>query len=186
MKSGKLLVEGRRPRTCCGICIQCPAFSCFWYLVHEIELTLCCFQCRPTKICSQSELFISLLSKWATFHSVPSDTFLFELTLMGKYEKDSICWIIKSLKMNPFYLIKVAERHEINHPQNHGNYWTISIDWFFHWGGSPMAKFLRSTFPIKLQIGVVILSQFSLALFLLINSSLWSPSMPNLFSSFNI
>ena len=100
MSSGKLLVEGRRPRTCCGICIQWPAFS--WYLVHDIELTLCCFQCPPTKICSQSELFISLLSKWATFHSVPSDTFLFELTLMGKYEKDSICWIINSLKMNPF------------------------------------------------------------------------------------
>ena len=109
MSSGKLLVEGRRPRTCCGICIQWPAFSCFWYLVHDIELTLCCFQCPPTKICSQSELFISLLSKWATFHSVPSDTFLFELTLMSKYEKDSICWIINSLKWTLFSYKSILE-----------------------------------------------------------------------------
>ena len=150
MSSGKLLVEGRRPRTCCGICIQCwPAFSCFWYLVHDIELTLCCFQCPPTKICSQSELFISLLSKWATFHSVPSDTFLFELTLMGKYEKDSICWIINSLKWTLFSYKSILEAWNQPPTESWQLLKNIHLS-FFHLGGLTHGKVF--TFNISYQI----------------------------------
>ena len=47
----------------------CVVWDCFNWTAARL------FSVSPNKICSLSELFISPLSKWATFHSVPWDTF---------------------------------------------------------------------------------------------------------------